>query len=82
MLAFLQCRFVTLTAYSASGDDDKDTAYEMTDTGIGISYTVTPGMVLHVTHNDQDLKNSSSYTTSTSSNRTSEPQHLFLIDVR
>ncbi len=62
---------VTLTAYSASGDDDKDTAYEMTDTGIGISYTVTPGMVLHVTHNDQDLKNSSSYTTSTSSNRTS-----------
>ena len=62
---------VKLTAYSASGDDDKDTAYEMTDTGIGISYTVTPGMVLHVTHNDQDLKNSSSYTTSTSSNRTS-----------
>ena len=62
---------VVLTAYSASGDDDKDTAYEMTDTGIGISYTVTPGMVLHVTHNDQDLKNSSSYTTSTSSNRTS-----------
>ena len=62
---------VTLTAYSASGDDDKDTAYEMTDTGVGISYTVTPGMVLHVTHNDQDLKNSSSYTTSTSSNRTS-----------
>ena len=49
---------VKLTAYSASGDDDKDTAYEMTDTGVGISYTVTPGMVLHVTHNDQDLKNS------------------------
>ena len=62
---------VKLTAYSASGDDDKDTAYELTDTGVGISYTVTPGMVLHVTHNDQDLKNASTYTTSTSASRTS-----------
>jgi hypothetical protein len=62
---------LTLTAYSASGDDDKDTAYEMTDTGVGISYTVTPGLVLHVTHNDQDLKNSSNVTTSTSASRTS-----------
>ena len=62
---------VTLTAYSASGDDDKDTTYELTDTGVGISYTVTPGMVLHVTHNDQDLKNGSTYTTSTSASRTS-----------
>ena len=62
---------VKLTAYSASGDDDKDTAYEMTDTGVGISYTVTPGLVLHVTHNDQDLKNSSNVTTSTSASRTS-----------
>jgi hypothetical protein len=62
---------VTVSAYSASGDDDKDTAYELTDTGVGISYTVTPGMVLHVTHNDQDLKNGSTYTTSTSASRTS-----------
>jgi hypothetical protein len=62
---------LTLTAYSASGDDDKDTAYEMTDTGVGVSYTVTPGLVLHVTHNDQDLKNSSNVTTSTSASRTS-----------
>ena len=62
---------VSLTAYSASGDDDKDTNYELTDTGVGISYTVTPGMVLHVTHNDQDLKNGSTYTTSTSASRTS-----------
>ncbi len=62
---------VKLTAYSASGDDDKDTAYEMTDTGVGISYTVTPGMVLHVTHNEQDLKNSLGVTTSTSASRTS-----------
>jgi hypothetical protein len=62
---------VTLTAYSASGDDDKDTAYEMTDTGFGVSYTVTPGLVLHVTHNEQDLKNSSNVTTSTSASRTS-----------
>ena len=62
---------VTVSAYSASGDDDKDTTYELTDTGVGISYTVTPGMVLHVTHNDQDLKNGSTYTTSTSASRTS-----------
>ena len=62
---------LTLTAYTASGDDDKDTAYEMTDTGVGVSYTVTPGMVLHVTHNDQDLKNSANVTTSTSASRTS-----------
>ena len=62
---------VKLTAYSASGDDDKDTAYEMTATGVGISYTVTPGLVLHVTHNDQDLKNSANVTSSTSASRTS-----------
>jgi ribosomal protein S3 len=54
---------LTLSAYTASGDDDKSTAYELTDTGVGLSYTITPGMVLHVTHNEQDLKNSSTYTT-------------------
>jgi hypothetical protein len=70
-IAYTVSDSVTLTAYSASGDDDKDSAYEMTDTGVGISYTVTPGMVLHVTHNDQDLKNSSNVTTSTSASRTS-----------
>ena len=62
---------LALSAYTASGDDDKSTAYEFTDTGVGLSYTITPGMVLHVTHNEQDLKNSSTYTTSTSSSRTS-----------
>lgn len=62
---------VTVTAYSASGDDDKDTAYEMTDTGVGIAYTITPGLKLSVTHNEQDLKNSSNITTSTSGSRTS-----------
>ena len=70
-IAYTVSDSVKLTAYSASGDDDKDSAYEMTDTGVGISYTVTPGMVLHVTHNDQDLKNSSNVTTSTSASRTS-----------
>ncbi len=70
-IAYTVSDSVKLTAYSASGDDDKDSAYEMTDTGVGISYTVTPGMVLHVTHNDQDLKNSLGVTTSTSASRTS-----------
>ena len=70
-IAYTVSDSVKLTAYSASGDDDKDSAYEMTDTGVGISYTVTPGLVLHVTHNDQDLKNSSNVTTSTSASRTS-----------
>tara|TARA_B100000575_G_C23116876_1_gene645761 strand:- start:341 stop:1309 length:969 start_codon:yes stop_codon:yes gene_type:complete len=70
-IAYTVSDSVKLTAYSASGDDDKDSAYEMTDTGVGISYTVTPGMVLHLTHNDQDLKNSANVTTSTSASRTS-----------
>jgi len=72
-IAYTVSDSVKLTAYSASGDDDKDSAYEMTDTGVGISYTVTPGMVLHVTHNDQDLTSGTggTYSTSTSASRTS-----------
>ena len=30
----------------------------MTDTGFGAAYTVTPGLVLNVTHNDWSLKDS------------------------
>ena len=47
---------LTLSAYTGTTEDDKDSTHEMTDTGLGASYTITPGLVLNVTHNSWDLK--------------------------
>ena len=47
---------VTLSAYTGSTEDGDDAAHEITDTGLGVAYTVTPGLVLNVTHNDWDVK--------------------------
>jgi hypothetical protein len=43
---------LTLQVYSGTTDHDTDTDYEVEDTGIGLSYTVTPGMKISITSND------------------------------
>ena len=47
---------LTLTAYTGSTEDGLDAAHEITDTGIGLAYTITPGLKVSVTHNDWDVK--------------------------
>ena len=47
---------LTLSAYTGSTEDGKDAAHEITDTGVGLAYTVTPGLKISVTHNDWDVK--------------------------
>ena len=47
---------LTLQAYSGTTDHDTDADYEVEDTGIGLSYTVTPGMKLSLTSNDYSGK--------------------------
>ena len=47
---------LTVSAYTGSTEDGKDTSHEMSDTGFGAAYTITPGLVLNVTYNDWSLK--------------------------
>ena len=47
---------VTLQVYSGTTDHDTDTDYEVEDTGIGLTYTVTPGMKISITSNDYSGK--------------------------
>ena len=47
---------LSIAAYTGSTEDAQDTAHEITDTGLGFTYTITPGLSLSVTHNDWDLK--------------------------
>jgi hypothetical protein len=69
-LSFVVNDSLTLTAYSANQSDDKDTAVDVTDNGFGVAYTITPGLKFSVTHNELDVKNSSTYTTSTAGSST------------
>ena len=48
---------LTVQAYSGTTDHDTDTGYEVKDTGIGFTYTVTAGMSVSVTSNDWSGKN-------------------------
>ena len=47
---------LSIAAYTGTTEDSKDSAHEITDTGLGFTYTITPGLSLSVTHNDWDLK--------------------------
>ena len=47
---------LTVAAYTGSTEDSKDSAHEITDTGLGFTYTITGGLSLSVTHNDWDVK--------------------------
>ena len=50
---------LTVSAYTGETEDGKDSAHEMSDTGFGAAYTITPGLVLNVTYNDWSLKDGS-----------------------
>ena len=50
---------MTLTAYTGTTEDAKDSTHEVSDTGLGVAYTITPGLTLNVTHNDWDIKDTS-----------------------
>ena len=50
---------LTVEAYSGETENDKNTNYEVKDTGYGVTYTVTPGMTLSVTHNNWSFTNNS-----------------------
>ena len=43
---------LTVQAYTGTMEKSDVSAYEAKDTGIGFSYTVTPGLTLAVTQND------------------------------
>lgn len=47
---------LTLQAYTGATEDDKDTTYDLQDTGLGFTYTIAPGLTASVTHNSWDLK--------------------------
>ena len=48
---------LTIQAYTGSTERDTNAAYEVKDTGVGFTYTVTPGMSISVTSNDWSGKN-------------------------
>ena len=50
-IAYTLSDALTVEAYSGETENDKDTDYKVNDTGYGVTYTVTPGMTLSVTHN-------------------------------
>tara|TARA_A100001015_G_scaffold269824_1_gene321822 strand:+ start:1346 stop:2323 length:978 start_codon:yes stop_codon:yes gene_type:complete len=47
---------LTVQAYTGSTEDDKDTTYEINDTGMGFTYTIAPGLTASLTHNNWDRK--------------------------
>ena len=47
---------LTVQAYSGTTDHDTDSDYEVKDTGVGLTYTVTPGMSISLTSNDYSGK--------------------------
>ena len=43
---------LTLQAYTGTGEDSSVAAYESELTGIGLTYTITPGLKMSITQND------------------------------
>jgi len=52
--AYVVSDSLTVEAYSGETENNLDSDYKFKDTGYGITYTVTPGMTLSVTHNSWD----------------------------
>ena len=50
---------LTISAYTGTTEDGQDSTHEISDTGLGLAYTITPGLKLSVTHNDWDMKDAS-----------------------
>ena len=47
---------LTLQAYTGTTEDDKDTTYDLQDTGLGFTYTIAANLTVSVTHNQWALK--------------------------
>ena len=58
-IAYTVSDAITVEAYSGTTENDVDAQYEVKDTGYGVTYTVTPGMTLSVTHNNWSFTNNS-----------------------
>ncbi len=58
---------LTVQAYSGSTDHDTNSSFEVKDTGVGLTYTITPGMSLSITNNDYSGKGDSSLGTESGS---------------
>ena len=43
---------LTIQAYQGSGEKSDVSAYESNMTGVGLTYTITPGLSMSITHND------------------------------
>ena len=53
-IAYVLSDTLTVEAYSGEVENDKDADYKFKETAYGVTYTVTPGMTLSVTHNSWD----------------------------
>jgi len=58
---------LTIQAYQGSGDKSDVTAYEAEMSGVGLTYTITPGLSMSITHNDFTGKGDSTAGTETGS---------------
>ena len=47
---------LTIQAYAGTVDHDTNAGYEVEDTGVGLTYTITPGMSISLTSNDYSGK--------------------------
>ncbi len=53
-IAYTLSDALTVEAYSGEVENDKDADYKFKETAYGVTYTVTPGMTLSITHNSWD----------------------------
>ena len=58
---------LTIQAYQGSGDKSDVSAYEAEMSGVGLTYTITPGLKMSITHNDFTGKGDSTAGTETGS---------------
>ena len=58
---------LTVQAYSGTTDHDTNSSFEVKDTGVGLTYTITPGMSVSITNNDYSGKGDSSLGTESGS---------------
>jgi len=60
---------LSVAAYTASAENDKDSDYDISENGVSLTYTIADGLSASVTHTDMDVR-LNDQTTSTSGNYT------------
>ena len=56
---------LTVQAYSGTTDDSVQSAFKITDTGVGATYTITPGMTVSITNNSVEATDDNGTKTTT-----------------